>query len=125
LIARKLTANPTSYCFRYGYELRAGDWTIGTVWFPKQTIIPQRHVVSSEVFRMELDVAERKAVELIRSRLDAASITVLSAKMETDPSDQITVNGLFQDQKGNQRKFEVKFQVKQEKAQVLGWHVSS
>jgi hypothetical protein len=74
---------------------------------------------------MELDVAERKAVELIRSRLDAASITVLSAKMETDPSDQITVNGLFQDQKGNQRKFEVKFQVKQEKAQVLGWHVSS
>jgi hypothetical protein len=74
---------------------------------------------------MELDVAERKAVELIRSRLDAASITVLSAKMETDPSDQITVNGLFQDQKGNQRKFEVKFQVKQEKAQVLSWHVSS
>lgn len=74
---------------------------------------------------MELDVAERKAVELIRSRLDAASITVLSAKMETDPSDQITVNGLFQDQKGNQRKFEVKFQVEQEKAQVLGWHVSS
>jgi hypothetical protein len=74
---------------------------------------------------MELDVAERKAVELIRSRLDAASITVLTAKMETDPSDQITVNGLFQDQKGNQRKFEVKFQVKQEKAQVLGWHVSS
>jgi hypothetical protein len=74
---------------------------------------------------MELDVAERKAVELIRSRLDAASITVLSARMETDPSDQITVNGLFQDQKGNQRKFEVKFQVKQEKAQVLGWHVSS
>jgi hypothetical protein len=74
---------------------------------------------------MELDVAERKAVELIRSRLDAASITVLSARMETDPSDQITVNGLFQDQKGNQRKFEVKFQVKQEKAQVLCWHVSS
>jgi hypothetical protein len=74
---------------------------------------------------MELDVAERKAVELIRSRLDAASIAVLSAKMETDPSDQITVNGLFQDQKGNQRKFEVKFQVKQEKAQVLSWHVSS
>jgi hypothetical protein len=74
---------------------------------------------------MELDVAERKAVELIRSRLDAASITVLSAKLETDPSDQITVNGLFQDQKGNQRKFEVKFRVKQDKAQVIGWHVSS
>jgi hypothetical protein len=74
---------------------------------------------------MELDVAERKAVELIRSRLDAASITVLSAKLETDPSDQITVNGLFEDQKGNQRKFEVKFQIKQDKAQVLGWHVSS
>jgi hypothetical protein len=74
---------------------------------------------------MELDVAERKAVELIRSRLEAASITVLSAKLETDPSDQITVNGLFQDQKGNQRKFVVKFQVKQDKAQVLNWQVSS
>jgi hypothetical protein len=73
---------------------------------------------------MELDVAERRAVELIRSRLDAASITVLNAKLETD-SDQITVNGLFQDQKGNQRKFEVKFQVKQDKPQVLSWHVSS
>jgi hypothetical protein len=74
---------------------------------------------------MELDVAERKAVELIRSRLEAASITVLSAKLETDPSDQITVNGLFQDQKGNQRKFVVKFQVEQDKAQVLNWQVSS
>ena len=74
---------------------------------------------------MELDVAERKAVELIRSRLDAGSITVLNAKLEADPQDQITVNGLFQDQKGNQRKFEVRFLIKQDKAQIVNWFVSS
>lgn len=74
---------------------------------------------------MELDVAERKAVELIRSRLDAGAITVLNAKLEKDPNDQIVVDGLFQDQKGNQRKFEVKFQIKQDKAQVVNWFVSS
>lgn len=74
---------------------------------------------------LELDVAERKAVELIRSRLDAGAITVLNAKLEKDPNDQIVVDGLFQDQKGNQRKFEVKFQIKQDKAQVLNWFVSS
>lgn len=74
---------------------------------------------------MELDVAERRAVELIRSRLDAGSITVLNAKLEADPHDQITVNGLFQDQKGNQRKFEVKFQIKQDKVQIVNWSVSS
>jgi len=74
---------------------------------------------------LELDVAERKAVELIRSRLDAGSITVLNAKLETEPNDQIVVNGLFQDQKGNQRRFEVKFQVKQDKAQIVNWYVSS
>ena len=74
---------------------------------------------------MELDIAERKAVELIRSRLDAGSITVLNAKLEADPNDQITVNGLFQDQKGNQRKFEVKFQITADKAQIVSWSVSS
>ena len=74
---------------------------------------------------MDLDVAERKAVELIRARLDSGSITVLNAKLEGEPNDQITVNGLFQDQKGNQRKFEVRFQIKQDRAQVVNWYVSS
>jgi hypothetical protein len=74
---------------------------------------------------LELDVAERKAVELIRTRLDAGSITVLNAKLEADPNDQIIVNGLFQDQKGNQRRFEVTFQIKQDKAQIVNWYVSS
>jgi hypothetical protein len=78
-----------------------------------------------EGFHLELDVAERKAVELIRSRLDAGSITVLNAKLEKEPNDQITVNGLFQDQKGNQRRFEVRFQIKQGKAQIVNWYVSS
>jgi hypothetical protein len=74
---------------------------------------------------LELDVAERKAVELIRSRLDAGSITVLNAKLEADPDNQITVDGLFQDQKGNKRKFEVRFQIKQDRAQIVNWYVSS
>ena len=74
---------------------------------------------------MELDIAERKAVELIRSRLDAGSITVLNARLAPDSNDQIIVNGLFQDQKGNQRKFEVTFQIKQDKAQIVNWYVSS
>ena len=74
---------------------------------------------------MELEVAERKAVELIRSKLNAGSITVLNAKLETDPNDQITVTGLFQDEKGNQRRFEVKFHIAQDKAEVVNWSVSS
>jgi hypothetical protein len=74
---------------------------------------------------LELDVAERKAVELIRSRLDAGAITVLNAKLETEPNDLIMVNGLFQDQKGNQRRFEVRFQIKQDRAQIVNWYVSS
>lgn len=81
--------------------------------------------VPHEGFQLELDVAERKAVELIRSRLDAGSITVLNAKLETEPNDQIIVSGLFQDQKGNQRRFEVRFQIKQDKAQIVNWYVSS
>ena len=74
---------------------------------------------------MELEVAERKAVELIRSKLNSGSITVLNAKLDTAPNDQITVTGLFQDEKGNQRKFEVKFHIAQDKAQVVNWSVSS
>jgi hypothetical protein len=74
---------------------------------------------------VELEVAERKAVDLIRSKLNAGSITVLNAKLEKEPNDQITVTGLFQDEKGNQRKFEVKFHIAQDKAQVVNWSVSS
>ncbi len=74
---------------------------------------------------MELEAAERKAVELLRSRLDAGSITVLNAKLEAEPADMITVNGLFEDKKGNRRKFEVKMQVKKEQAQIVNWYVSS
>lgn len=74
---------------------------------------------------MELETAERKAVELLRSRLEAGSITVLNAKLEKEPNDNITVNGVFEDKKGNQRKFEVKFQIKQDKAQIVNWYVSS
>jgi hypothetical protein len=74
---------------------------------------------------VELEVAERKAVELIRSKLNAGSITVLNAKLETEPKEQITVTGLFQDEKGNHRKFEVKFHIEQDKTQIVDWSVSS
>ena len=74
---------------------------------------------------MELEVAERKAVELLRSRLEAGSITVLNAKLEAEPADMITVNGVFEDKKGNQRKFEVKLQFKEEQVQIVNWYVSS
>jgi len=78
-----------------------------------------------ELSILELEAAERKAVELLRSRLEAASITVLNAKLEADPADMITVNGLFEDKEGNHRKFEVKMQVKEERAQIVNWSVSS
>ena len=74
---------------------------------------------------MELEIAERKAVELIRSKLNAGSITVLNAKLETEPNDQITVTGAFQDEKGNQRRFEVRFNIEHDKAQIVNWSVSS
>ena len=74
---------------------------------------------------MELEVAERKAVELIRSKLNGGSITDLNAKLETEPNNQITVTGLFQDEKGNQRRFEVRFHIEQDKAQIVNWSVSS
>ena len=73
---------------------------------------------------MELEVAERKAVELLRSKLNVASITVLNAKLEEEPNDQITVNGLLQDEKGDQRRFEVRFQIEHDKAQIVNWSVS-
>ena len=73
---------------------------------------------------MELEVAERKAVELLRSKLNAVSITVLNAKLEKEPNDQIAVNGLFQDEKGNQRRFEVRFQIEHDKAQIVNWSIS-
>ena len=74
---------------------------------------------------LELEAAERKAVELLRSRLEAGSITVLNAKLEAEPADTITVNGVFEDKKGNQRRFEVKLQVTKEQAQIVNWYVSS
>ena len=74
---------------------------------------------------MELEVAERRAVELIRSKLNAGSITVLNARLEKDPNNQVIVTGLFQDERGNQRSFEVRFQVEQDKAQIVNWSVSS
>jgi hypothetical protein len=74
---------------------------------------------------LELEAAERKAVELIRSKLYAGSITVLNAKLETEANDQITVTGLFQDEKGGQRRFEVRLHIEQERAQIMNWSVSS
>jgi hypothetical protein len=74
---------------------------------------------------LELEAAERMAVELIRSKLYAGSITVLNAKLETDVNDQITVTGLFQDEKGGQRKFEVRLHIEQDRAQIMNWSVSS
>ena len=74
---------------------------------------------------MELETAERKAVELLRSRLEAGSITVLNAKLEAEPADMITVNGLFEDKEGRQRRFEVKIQAKDEQAKIVNWYVSS
>jgi hypothetical protein len=82
-------------------------------------------ICSDEGLYVELEVAERKAVELIRSKLNAGSITVLNAKLETKPNDQITVTGLFQDEKGNQRRFEVRIHIEQDKAQIVDWSVSS
>lgn len=72
---------------------------------------------------MELHVAERRAVELLRSRLEPGLITVLNAKLQEQ--DTITVDGLFEDLKGNRRRFEVNFQIKNGQAKVVNWFVSS
>jgi hypothetical protein len=92
------------------------------IWELLKNATPEHHL---RIFHLELEAAERKAVELLRSRLEAGSITVLNAKLETEPNDHIIVNGVFEDKKGNQRKFEVRFQIKQEQAQVVNWYVSS
>ena len=73
---------------------------------------------------MELDALETKAVELLRSRLEKASITALNAKVEPQAKDLVLVNGTFADPDGHLSKFEVKFRVKQEQAQVVSWYVS-
>ena len=73
---------------------------------------------------MELDALETKAVELLRSRLEKASIKTLNARVETEPKGLVSVDGIFEDSEGHVSKFEVKFQVSQEKAQVVSWYVS-
>ena len=73
---------------------------------------------------LELDALENKAVELLRSRLEKGTITSLTAKVEPKEKDLILVNGTFEDDEGHLSKFEVKFRVKQEQAQVVSWYVS-
>jgi hypothetical protein len=73
---------------------------------------------------MELDALETKAVELLRSRLEKGSITALNAKVEPQTKDLVLVNGTFEDSEGNLSRFEVKFRVNQDKAQVVSWYVS-
>ena len=74
--------------------------------------------------KMELDALETKAVELLRSRLDKASIKALNARVEPEAKDLVSVNGVFEDSEGHVSKFEVKFQVNQERAHVVSWYVS-
>jgi|APFre7841882654_1041346.scaffolds.fasta_scaffold273510_1 hypothetical protein len=73
---------------------------------------------------MELDALETKAVELLRSKLEKGSITALNARVEPQSKDLVSVNGTFEDPEGHLSKFEVKFRVKQEHAQVISWYVS-
>ena len=73
---------------------------------------------------MELDALETKAVELLRSRLEKASIKTLNARVEPEAKDLVSVNGVFEDPEGHVSKFEVKFQVDQERAHVVSWYVS-
>lgn len=73
---------------------------------------------------MELDALETKAVELLRSRLEKGSITALNAKVEPQTKDLVLVNGTFEDSEGHLSRFEVKFRVDQDKAQVVSWYVS-
>jgi hypothetical protein len=55
---------------------------------------------------MELDALERKAVELLRSRLEKGFITALNAKVEPRAKDLVSVNGTFEDEDGRLSKFE-------------------
>ena len=73
---------------------------------------------------MELDILENKAVELIRSILAKGSITSLNARVEPSDKELVCVNGTFEDGEGRLSKFEVKFRIQQEKAQVVSWYVS-
>ena len=74
--------------------------------------------------RLELDVLENKAVALLRDRLKSGTITVLNAKVDPNDKDIVLVNGSFEDASGHLSKFEVKFRVKQENAEVVNWYVS-
>lgn len=73
---------------------------------------------------MELDELETRAVELLRNKLEKGSITSLNAKVEPQMKDFVAVNGTFEDAEGHLSRFEVKFQIKQERAQVVSWYIS-
>jgi hypothetical protein len=73
---------------------------------------------------LELDALETKALELLRSRLQNGNITMLSAERGLSSQNQVTVKGSFRDAEGRERKFEVKFQIKDDKPQVAEWSVS-
>ncbi len=73
---------------------------------------------------VELDELEARAVELLRSKLEKGSITSLNAKVEPQTKDTVAVTGTFEDPEGRLSRFEVKFQVKQEQAQVVSWYIS-
>ena len=73
---------------------------------------------------VELDELEARAVELLRNKLEKGSITSLNAKVEPQTKDFVAVNGTFEDAEGHLSRFEVKFQVKQERAQVVSWYIS-
>lgn len=73
---------------------------------------------------LELNDLETRAVELLRSKLEKGLITSLNAKVEPKEKDLVAVNGTFEDPEGHLSKFEVKFHIKQEKAQVVSWYIS-
>jgi len=76
------------------------------------------------VVTVELDELEARAVELLRSKLEKGSITSLNAKVEPQTKDTVAVTGTFEEPEGRLSRFEVKFQVKQEQAQVVSWYIS-
>jgi hypothetical protein len=73
---------------------------------------------------MELDALENKAVELLRSRLERGTITTLTAKVDPNDKELVTVDGKFEDERGRLSNFQVKFRVRQEEVEVLSWYVS-
>jgi hypothetical protein len=76
------------------------------------------------VVNVELDELEARAVDLLRSKLEKGLITSLNAKVEPQTKDFVAVNGTFEDPEGHLSRFEVKFQIKQEQAQVVSWYIS-